>query len=243
LTVKGSTISPCSDKKKGKFMKEKLTIKKLISEAELFCRKESKFQNKDLYGVTDGKAVGTYIEHKFQEILSNKYEYNSGSSARGIDFPEEEINTDIKVTSIVQPQSSCPFKNAKQKIYGLGYNLLLIVYEKEDNPKTHTANLNFKSCSFIYKERTADYQTTRTILQMIDNNANTDDIIAYLMDRNIPADDIALNRIAEEVLKNPPKLGYLTISNALQWRLQYQRIVTLPDEVDGIVKIVDNVNR
>lgn len=99
-------------------MKEKLTIKKLISEAELFCREESKFQNKDLYGVTDGKAVGTYIEHKFQETLSKKYEYNSGSSARGIDFPEEEINTDIKVTSIVQPQSSCPFKNAKQKIYG-----------------------------------------------------------------------------------------------------------------------------
>jgi len=224
-------------------MKEKLTIKKLIAEAELFCIEESNFQNEDLYGVTDGKAVGTYIEHKFQEILRKKYKYNSGSSARGIDFPEKEINTDMKVTSIAQPQSSCPFKDARQKIYGLGYNLLLFVYEKTDNPKTHTANLNFKSCSFIYKERTADHQTTKAILQMIENNANTDDIIAYLMDRNIPADDIVLNRIAEEVLRNPPKLGYLTISNALQWRLQYQRIVTLPDEVDGIVKIVDNVNR
>jgi hypothetical protein len=224
-------------------MKEKLIIKKLIAEAELFCREESSFQNEDLYGVTDGKAVGTYIEHKFQETLRKKYKYNSGSSARGIDFPEKEINTDMKITSIVQPQSSCPFKDARQKIYGLGYNLLLFVYEKTDNPKTRTANLNFKSCSFIYKERTADHQTTKAILQMIENNANTDDIIAYLMDRNIPADDIVLNRIAEEVLRNPPKLGYLTISNALQWRLQYQRIVTLPHEVDGIIKIVDNVNR
>ncbi len=203
-------------------MKEKLTIKKLIAEAELFCREESNFHNKGLYGVTDGKAVGTHIEHKFQDTLRKKYKYNRGSSARGIDFPEKKINTDIKVTSIVQPQSSCPFKDARQKIYGLGYNLLLFVYEKTDNPRTHTANLNFRSCSFIYKERTADYQTTKSILQMIENNANTDDIIAYLMDRNIPADDIVLNRIAEEVIKNPPKLGYLTISNALQWRLQYQ---------------------
>ena len=54
-------------------MKDTLSIKTLIAEAELFCRKESKFQNKALYGVTDGKAVGTYIEHKFQDTLSNKY--------------------------------------------------------------------------------------------------------------------------------------------------------------------------
>ena len=38
-------------------------------------------------------------------------------------------------------------------------------------------------------------------------------------------------------------MGYLTISNALQWRLQYQRIVMLQDVIEGIVKIVDNVNR
>jgi hypothetical protein len=34
-----------------------------------------------------------------------------------------------------------------------------------------------------------------------------------------------------------------TIFTTLQRRLKYQRIVTLPDEVDDIVKIVDNVNR
>ena len=39
-------------------------------------------------------------------------------SAKGIDLPSVEINTDIKVTSIKQPQSSCPFKDAKQKIFG-----------------------------------------------------------------------------------------------------------------------------
>lgn len=48
--------------------KKRLTIEKLIAEAQLFCIEQSDFQHKELYGVTDGKAVGTLIEHKFQHI-------------------------------------------------------------------------------------------------------------------------------------------------------------------------------
>jgi hypothetical protein len=77
---------------------------------------------------------------------------------------------------------------------------------------------------------------------MIENKANTDDIIGYLLDRNIPADEITLNQLAEEILKNTPAQGYLTISNALQWRLQYGRIVMLKEEIEGIIRIVDKVN-
>ena len=76
---------------------------------------------------------------------------------------------------------------------------------------------------------------------MIDNKANIDDIIAYLMDRNIPADDITLNQLAKTILTTPPKQGYLTISNALQWRLQYGRIVTMTDNVEGITRIVHKI--
>jgi len=54
-------------------MKEKLTIKKLKAEAKAFCIAESKIKNKDLFGITDGKAVGTHIEHKFQERLNRKF--------------------------------------------------------------------------------------------------------------------------------------------------------------------------
>jgi len=219
--------------------KQKLTIKNLITLAKEFCEQESKTPNNELFGVTDGKAVGTLIEHKFKDFLLSKYDLQVGSSASGIDLPSAEINTDIKVTSIKQPQSSCPFKNAQQKIFGLGYNLLVFVYDKQDDAKTKTALLNFVSCSFIEKERTADYQTTTSLLQMIENKANADDIFAYLNDRNIPADEITLMNLAEQILKNPPKVGYLTISNALQWRLQYGRIVTLKDTVSGITKIID----
>ena len=41
-------------------MKEKLTTERLVEEARNFCAAESKNKNKELYGVTDGKAVGTY---------------------------------------------------------------------------------------------------------------------------------------------------------------------------------------
>ena len=43
-------------------IKENLTIEKLIKEAQVFCVSESAFKHKELYGVTDGKAVGTLIE-------------------------------------------------------------------------------------------------------------------------------------------------------------------------------------
>ena len=219
--------------------KKQLSIKDLLSLAKQFCEQESQTPSSELFGVTDGKAVGTYIEHKFKDFLLLKCDLTAGSSASGIDLPSPEINTDIKVTSIKQPQSSCPFKNAQQKIFGLGYNLLVFVYDKHDDAKSKTALLDFVSCSFIEKDRTADYQTTTTIRQMIDNKANVEDIFAYLNDRNIPADEITLMQIAEQILKNPPKTGYLTISNALQWRLQYGRIVALKDTVRGITKIID----
>jgi hypothetical protein len=221
-------------------MRALLIIPQMLDEAKKFCLSESSFDNLDLYGITDGKAVGTFVEHKFQNILSEKYDVAIGRSAKGIDFPAPEINTDIKVTSIRQPQSSCPFKSAEQKIFGLGYNLLLFVYNKIDNAQTKTARLDFVNCSFIGQNRTADYQITKSLLQLIENKANKEEIIAYLIERNLPADEIFLNQLAEKILEQPPQQGYLTISNALQWRLQYGRIVELNEPVDGIRRIAGN---
>lgn len=218
--------------------KLKLTIPKLIEEAQIFCVAQSKFQHAALFGVTDGKAVGTLIEQKFQKHLSDIYEVQIGSSASGIDLPFDDILTDIKVTSIKQPQSSCPFKDAKQKIFGLGYNLLVFVYDKTDDSKSKTAILNFVSCSFVSKEKTGDYTTTFRLREMVKDNANEEDIVSYLQDKNIPADEITLSKLAQQILKTPPEQGYLTISNALQWRLQYARIVSLSDDIPGVSKII-----
>lgn len=213
-----------------------LDIARLIESAETFCKIESGKYRKELFGVTDGKAVGTFVEHLFQNYLAEHYEMEIGSSANGLDLPS--VNTDIKVTSIKQPQSSCPFKDSKQKIYGLGYNLIVFVYKKVDDTKQKKGMLEFVSCTYIDKSRTADYQTTTGLKQIIENEGNADDIFAFLNDHKIPADEVTLMNMAKDILRNPPNVGYLTISNALQWRLQYGRIVSLNETVSGISPIV-----
>lgn len=53
-------------------MKPELTIDILLDEAAKFSEIESIYDEPSLYGVTDGKAVGTYLEHKFMAYLSEK---------------------------------------------------------------------------------------------------------------------------------------------------------------------------
>lgn len=217
-------------------MKRKLTIKSLITEAKRFCAINSGVYKPELFGVTDGKAVGTFVEHLFQQHLQEHYDLELGNSANGLDLPS--VDTDIKVTSMRQPQSSCPFKDSKQKIFGLGYNLLVFVYKKHDDTTKKMGMLEFVSCSFIDKSRTADFQTTTGLHQIISNQGNQDDIFAFLVDHNIPCDEVTLYQMAGDILNNPPQIGYLTISNALQWRIQYGRIVSLEDNVHGIEQII-----
>ena len=189
-----------------------------------------------MFGVTDGKAVGTYLEHKFQTHLQSCYTYGRGNSAKGIDFPE--LGVDIKVTSIRQPQSSCPFKSARQKIYGLGYSLLVFVYDKRDDEKSRTGRLDIQHTIFVEKERTADFQTTSGLRRLLENKANQDDILAFFQERMLPVDEVEAESLADEVLRSPPEVGYLTVSNALQWRLQYSRVIEQAGKVGGVLRLV-----
>jgi hypothetical protein len=217
-------------------MPKPLTVQLLQKEASSFAKTESKHPEPSLFGVTDGKAVGTYLEHKFQTHLQSRYTYGRGNSAKGIDFPV--LGVDIKVTSIRQPQSSCPFKSARQKIYGLGYSLLVFVYDKHDDPAAKTSRLHIQHTIFVQKGRTADYQTTSGLLRLIKNKANRDDILAFFQERILPVDEVEAETLADEVLRHPPEIGYLTVSNALQWRLQYGRVIEQAGKVGGILRLV-----
>lgn len=73
--------------------------------------------------------------------------------------------------------------------------------------------------------------------EILGNEGNLDDLVAFIMDRNLPVDEIGANNIANEILKNSPLQGYLTISNALQWRLQYGRVIQAAGEIDGVKRI------
>ena len=70
-----------------------------------------------------------------------------------------------------------------------------------------------------------------------ENNGNKDDLLAFLQERMLPVDDIEASNVADELLKKPPEVGYLTISNALQWRLQYTRVIEKAGSVPGIHRI------
>ncbi len=151
--------------------KPALTVAALKQETKKFIAAFSK-EHPELFGITDGKAVGTYVEEKFNVYLGERYEYQSGNAAVGIDFPALEV--DVKATSIRQPQSSCPFRSAEQKVYGLGYNLLVFVYEKSDDGQRKTAVLDFKNVVFVRADKTADFQTTKGILGILERDGNSE---------------------------------------------------------------------
>ncbi len=215
--------------------KPALTIDNLLVAARRFAETESLQADAALFGVTDGKAVGTYLEHKFRQLLQESYEFQTGNSAKGIDFPD--LDVDMIVTSIRQPQSSCPFRSARQKIWGLGYSLLVFVYDKTDDQATQTGKLNILHTIFVDKARTGDFQTTTGILRILENSGNRDDLLAFIHERMLPVDDIEAERIVELLLQEPPLRGYLTISNALQWRLQYSRVIEMAGDIDGIQRV------
>jgi hypothetical protein len=216
-------------------MPNALTIELLQQEAVAFAKAESLWPEPSLFGVTDGKAVGTYLEQKFQACLQTRYAYDRGNAAKGIDFPG--LDVDIKTTSIRQPQSSCPFKNARQKIYGLGYSLLIFVYEKTDNQESRTGLLNILHTIFVSKDRTADHSMSVALRRMIEDGANSDDILSYFEERNLPIDEFECEKLAAEIITSPPQIGYLTISNARQWRLQYKRVINKAGAVEGILRL------
>ncbi len=212
-----------------------MSSESIIKQAAIFAGEFSAVLHPDLLGVTDGKAVGTYIELAFKKSLRDIgiIEATEGNAAKGIDLPS--FNTDIKVTSIRQPQSSSPFASFKQKIEGLGYDLIVFVYSKAD--EANECKVKFVAVRHVPARLTGDFQTTRGLRKLILEDAgNEDDVFAFLVERNIPADEASLYDYAKHLMKHPPDQGYLTMSNALQWRLQYSRIVA--GGIDGVLEIV-----
>lgn len=118
---------------------------------------------------------------------------------------------------------------------------MILVYDKQDDPEIKSAQLQILHGIFVDKSKTGDYQTTRGILEILERNGNRDDLAAFLEDRNLPVDDVGRDALAERILNSPPELGYLTISNALQWRVQYGRVIVVSksDERAGIEDLLN----
>ena len=223
-------------------MRSTLTIDLLKDAASFFARES--FMDASLYGVTDGKAIGTSVERKFKEHLAVRYDFDAGNAALGVDFPS--VLTDLKVTSLKQPQSSSPFTSIRQKIYGLGHNLLVFVYDKSDDPKTRSSTLDFTYVMFIDAKHTGDNHLTTGLRNLVQNGAPEGSIIAFLRGAGLlvdlaPESSAALEVLrvlAREVLTTPPDQGYLSLCNAMQWRLQYHHAMGCAPFVEsGLIRL------
>jgi len=121
----------------------------------------------------------------------------------------------------------------------VGYDLVVFVYEKSDDAAHSVARLKILHVIYLDAAFTADFQTTTGLRKILVNNGNVDDIDAFLEERNLPLDEIGRRSLAERIIAEPPKRGCLTISNALQWRLQYGRAISLAAEGnDGLEDLV-----
>lgn len=206
-----------------------------------FCADVSQRKIAELFQVTDGKKIGTYIERECKRYLEQRTGLTmEGSAALGKDLPL--FNIDIKTTSAVQPQSSSPYRSIDEKIFGLPYNVLLFIYRKED--KEGYARLEILRCCYIPKELTGDYSTTRLARELRDNylrkEIGVDEIIGRLEEKLGITEVEDLNvtpGIVQRIIDNPPSPGVLTISFALQWRLQYGRMKEAPFP-EGVIVIL-----
>jgi len=113
----------------------------------------------------------------------------------------------------------------------------VFVYQKTDDHAAAAAKLDILHTVFIERARTGDFQTTLGLKKILENEGNEDDLVAFMQERMLPIDDIGAARLAQEILRKPPQIGYLTISNALQWRLQHKRVIGVAGTVKGIIRI------
>ena len=70
--------------------------------------------------------------------------------------------------------------------------------------------VRFKHVICVEKEQTADFQMTAGIARILahENNPGVlDDLVAFMQDKNLPVDEIEARKIAEDILKKPPRLA------------------------------------
>ena len=105
-------------------MKKILTIEELMKSAKIFCETASEENHIELIGVTDGKAVGTYVEHKFQKFLQKRYTVEIVNSAKGIDLPGATVQSHVGCTAAVKlPLSECTSENFWFRLQLIGFCL------------------------------------------------------------------------------------------------------------------------
>ena len=75
--------------------KPTLTIDQLRAKAAEFAEIESTYPEPSLYGVDNGKSIGTYLEQKFTAHLSSKYELTFRLFLRSQDAVHSQFESEV----------------------------------------------------------------------------------------------------------------------------------------------------
>jgi hypothetical protein len=155
----------------------------------------------------------TAIERQFHDLLEESFQHVRGSSSKGIDLPQ--LNYDIKITSMREPQSSAPFGHASERIFGLPYGILLLPYDDESD------GLVFIEPVLFAAGETADRRVTAALQEMRDGGATQGEIAAFLLGADVGLSGDEIERVSARIIKEGIPQGRLVLSDAHQWRLRY----------------------
>lgn len=163
------------------------------------------------------KLTGTTIEEQLHTMLEERCDHIRGNAAKGLDLPT--ISYDIKVTHINKPQSSAAYSSAAEKVYGLGYGILLLTYELK------AGKLHFLDPVLIRRGETADFRMTRELRAMHVAHVPQAVYTAYLRGSGLAFQGGELEALGKRLRGEKPPLGQLGLTYTPQWRVRYGRVL------------------
>lgn len=190
--------------------------------------------------LSSSKKIGTYFEKELRDWFGNETDIDSdGSVAQEEDIPE--LNLDVKATSKTQPQSSIPMRAPIERIRGMNYDILVFIYDMDKSGDERSVEI--EHCSYIPRERTSDHRKSKEARELIEEYENNDISWSELKTNikeltgvsHLESVEVVTDEQLEELIKNPPKEGAITVSAAAQWRPQYRQVTK--DDEDGYEKI------
>jgi len=166
---------------------------------------------------TDPKSLAMFAERTLHRWLQTRFDYRTGSSANGLDFPD--VPMDFKLTDAARPQSSIPAAGRHEMLWGLGYHVLVAIYQK--SPRDGAIYLALDDLWCLDAEQTADRRTTEEVQRLVRHDAR-DGVLARYLEQRLPFCRAEEARVqVARIRAQPPVLGQLTLSPAMQYRATY----------------------
>lgn len=174
------------------------------------------------------KDIGTYFEESLRSYLNEELGLERiGNAAEGIDLPH--FNVDVKTTRITRPQSSSKIRQFSERLVGVPYNILLLIYSRESLESG--TEYTFENCVYIPKERTGDHRKSTAAAEAVSQYKEdeiTKERLRQKLEELVSEKEDDITEIKDEelegIIRNPPKPGVITISPAVQWRFSYGKM-------------------